>query len=186
MESVRTYSITADFTNGFALQKFNAEVGASGHVTNFGSISHEGDVVEVYADSLVSGAGLDAVVAAHVGYTAQELQDIEKERWKRQLFAPVKIGATCEASGLTITTDAPSLIVSDVYNVVPDPALTKYILMALVYRESDDDFVVVAFEKTNEEYATLPSGEHIARRLKEWSLIANGSDLVLEENYLGN
>jgi len=65
MATLKTYSISVDFTNGFDHGTFSDEVIASASVTGFEGVMVNGDDVNVCGDSYTEAA-LDAVVAAHV------------------------------------------------------------------------------------------------------------------------
>lgn len=65
MSVVKVYSISVDLPNGCDLSRLDREIRLTTHVTSFSGLTMNGDVLEVLGASLVDGAGLDAVIAAH-------------------------------------------------------------------------------------------------------------------------
>ena len=89
---------------------------------------------------------------------------------------------TISTSGLAITVTHDPLIVSFVHTVVADASNTTSIQVFMMYEadpdEGDQKFFIRAFEKTTGEYADIPAGETIFENLGNYTLVANGTDLV--------
>ncbi len=85
-------------------------------------------------------------------------------------------------SGLEITVTHDPLIVGFVHAVVADVSDTTSIQVFMMYEavpdEGDDKFFIRAFEKTTGEYADIPAGEVVVDNLGNYTLPANGTDLV--------
>jgi len=87
-------------------------------------------------------------------------------------------------SDLTIRTNVGSAIVDDDYVVAPHSSDKKYIKMVLVRDDGTTDLEIKAFEKTTDEYASMPAGHTHIRDLKEFSVVANGTVLVEVEDFI--
>lgn len=134
---------------------------------------------ETVGDTVVEMSTLDkaAVDAAELAAHNTATESAIKERLQPPL--PLS-GLTTAVSvlGLVITVDINSIVVNDQTTVVADLALTKTVKVCYVYDSTLDNFSVVVFEKTDGIYNTLAETEYIAADFGEWSVVANGVDLV--------
>jgi hypothetical protein len=127
--------------------------------------------------SEMSQAEKDAVDAAELAAQVATTSATVVDRLLSDPLAGVSV--TTSATGLQITVDVPLLgIDSDVTNVTADPSDTKYVRVCVVYNETTEVFEVVVHEKTTGEYADLLAGELLVKQLKEYSVVAAGTDLV--------
>ena len=94
---------------------------------------------------------------------------------------PTCIGNSPE--DLTIRTNVGAAIVNDDYEVTAHASLKKYIKMAVARDDTSGDLEILAFEKTTGEYGDPPSGKTVEAYIKEFSVVANGTELVEEEHY---
>jgi len=85
---------------------------------------------------------------------------------------------TATASALQITTNVGTAIVDDIHDVTADSTHTTYVLMAVVRVDATDALEVIAFEKTDGEYGSSPAGRTLEQDIKEFYVVANGTDLV--------
>lgn len=85
---------------------------------------------------------------------------------------------TIDVTGLQVTINVTDLISNDITNIIADPTDTKYVLFSLVYDKTSDVIFLVAREKTTQLYAELYENEYLVQHLKEYSVAANGSNLV--------
>lgn len=85
-------------------------------------------------------------------------------------------------SGLEITVTHDPLIGGFVHTVVADSSDTTYIQVLMMYEavpdEGEEKFFIRAFEKTTGEYADILPDEVVVDTLGEYTLPANGTDLV--------
>jgi hypothetical protein len=87
-------------------------------------------------------------------------------------------------SDLDIRTNVGSAIVDDDYTVTADGSDKKYIKMAIARDDTSGDLEIIAFEKTTGEYGSTPSGKTLSKWLKEFSVVASGTALVEEEDFI--
>ena len=80
--------------------------------------------------------------------------------------------------GLVITVSIDSVLVNDQTTVVADPSLTKMVKVFYIYDQSSDTFAIQVFEKTDGVYGSHSEDEQVVADFGEWSVIANGTDLV--------
>lgn len=103
----------------------------------------------------------------------------------KELNVPTCIGDS--PSDLTIRTNVGSAVVNDDYAVTADTTDQKFIKMSLVRNDSNGLLEIMAFEKIpnqQQEYADTPAGKTFISDLKEFSVVANGTVLVEEEDYI--
>lgn len=121
-------------------------------------------------------ATVDGIIAAHDG------EKLEAEfLLRRKIHGPDPLAGytvSAVASGLTVTTTIDPLVVDDVTTVTADPTDTKYVLILYVFDESLDVFALNAYEKTTGTYADLDEDEVLVSEIGEWSVVANGTELV--------
>lgn len=94
---------------------------------------------------------------------------------------------TCDGnnpSDLDIRTNVGSAIVNDDYSVTADPSDKKFIKMSLVRDDTSTDLEIIAFEKTTGDYGSIPSGKTLIGDLKEFSVVASGTVLVEEQDFI--
>ena len=94
---------------------------------------------------------------------------------------------TCEGntpSDLTIRTNVGSAIVNDDYVVTADPTDKKFIKICILRDNLSTDLEIYAFEKTTGEYGNIPSGKSLEKDLKEFSVVAAGTVLVEEQDWI--
>jgi len=82
------------------------------------------------------------------------------------------------ASGLNITINIGVTVVDKVQAIVADVTNTKYVLVSVYVDDTTGIAEEVVFEKTTGEYGNPPSGKTFEKDLQEFSLVANGTDLV--------
>lgn len=86
------------------------------------------------------------------------------------------------ASGLDITVTHDPLISGFSHTVVADPSVTTHVQVLMMYEpepdEGDDKFFIGVFEKTTGEFADIPAGQVVCDNLGDYTLTANGTDLV--------
>ncbi len=87
-------------------------------------------------------------------------------------------------SDLKIRTNVGSAIVNDDYTVTADPDDKKWIKMSVVRDDTSTDLEIVAFEKVLGDYDDTPSGKTLIKDLKEFSVVAAGTVLVEEEDFI--
>ncbi len=87
---------------------------------------------------------------------------------------------------LTIRTNVGSVIVNDDYLVEADPNDQKFILMAIARDDGTGLLEILAFEKLTEaeQYPDTPDGKTVEKNLKEFSVVAAGTVLVEEEDFI--
>ena len=85
---------------------------------------------------------------------------------------------------LTIRTNVGSAIVNDDYAVTADPDDKKFIKIVVARDDGTNLLEVIAFEKLLGDYADMPSGKDFVKDLKEFSVIAAGTVLVEEEDFI--
>lgn len=93
---------------------------------------------------------------------------------------------TCEGnvpSDMTIRTNVGSAIVNDDYVVTADPDNKKWIKISEV-RDSGGNLEILAFEKVLGDYDDIPSGKSLEKDLKEFSVVAAGTVLVEEKDWI--
>lgn len=87
-------------------------------------------------------------------------------------------------SGLAITVNHDPLVSGFVHTVVADASDATSIQVLMMYEaepnEGDDKFFIRVFEKTTGEYADILAGEIVFENLGDYTLTANGTDLVEE------
>lgn len=85
-------------------------------------------------------------------------------------------------SGLAITVTHDPLIGGFVHTVVADASDMTSIQVLMMYEadpdSGDDKFFIRVFEKTTGEYGDIPAGEVVFDNLGDYTLAANGTDLV--------
>jgi len=94
---------------------------------------------------------------------------------------------TCDGNSptdLTIRTNVGSAIVNDDYAVTADPDDKKFIKMVVVRDDTSGLLEILAFEKTLGDYADIPAGKSHEKDLKEFSVVALGTALVEEEDFI--
>jgi len=121
-------------------------------------------------------ATVDTIVGAHDG------EKLEAEfLLRRKIHGPDPLAGytvSTVVSGLSVTTTIDPLVVDDVTTITADPSETKYLLILYVFDESLDAFTINAYEKTTGLYADLDDDEVLVAEIGEWSVVANGSELV--------
>jgi len=85
---------------------------------------------------------------------------------------------------LKIRTNVGSAIVNDDYTVTADPDDKKWIKMAIGRDDGTSDLEILAFEKVLGDYADTPSGKTLEKWLKEFSVVAAGTVLVEEQDFI--
>ena len=87
-------------------------------------------------------------------------------------------------SDLKIRTNLGSAIVNDDYTVTADPSDKKFIRISLARDDGSTDLEVIAFEKTTGEYGAMPAGKTLEFHIKEFSVVAAGTELDLEQSWV--
>jgi len=87
-------------------------------------------------------------------------------------------------TNLDIRTNVGTEIVDDDYTVTADPSDKKWIKMVILRDDTSTDIEIYAFEKTTGEYGSVPSGKTHEKDLKEFSVVASGTVLVEEEDFI--
>jgi len=87
-------------------------------------------------------------------------------------------------SDLDIRINVGSAIEDDDYSVTADPDDKKFIKMAILRDDTSGDLEIYAFEKTTGDYGDVPSGKTHEKYLKEFSVVAAGTALVEEEDFI--
>jgi len=88
-------------------------------------------------------------------------------------------------SDLKIRTNVGSAIVDDDHTVVADPTLKTWIKIGIFRKDSDASLEIYAFERTGgAAYGDEPSGYTLESYLKEFSVVATGTVLVEEEDWI--
>jgi len=87
-------------------------------------------------------------------------------------------------TNLDIKTNVGGAIVDDIYTVTADGTDKKYIKISIARDDTTKALEIFAFEKTTDEYGNLPAGKTLEKDLKEFSVIAAGTVLVLEQNWI--
>lgn len=119
----------------------------------------------------------DAVDAAALSALNAQKEDLIKSRIKQDPLAGITVDVS--ASGLTITTSINSIIVDDQTVIVPDVSETKYVMVSYIHNETTDVLEVVVFERLEStSYGDLAADERLVADLKEFSVVAGGTDLV--------
>ena len=85
---------------------------------------------------------------------------------------------TSVASGLDITANVGSAIVNDVTSIVADPDDTKFALVSVVRDDGTGILEIQVQEKVLGNYASTPTDKIWECDIQEFSVIANGSNLV--------
>jgi hypothetical protein len=85
---------------------------------------------------------------------------------------------TAVASGLDITTNVGSAIVDDVTAITADPDDIKYIRVSVVRDDTSGNLEIQVEEKVLGNYSGTPEGKTLEYEIKEFSLVAAGTDLV--------
>jgi len=85
---------------------------------------------------------------------------------------------TAVAAGLNITTNVGSAIVDDVTAVGADPDDTKYVKVSVVRDDASTLLEIQVEEKVLGNYSGTPEGKTLECEIKEFSLVAAGTDLV--------
>ena len=94
---------------------------------------------------------------------------------------------SCEGnvpSNMKIRTNVGSVVVDDDYTVTADPAEKKYIKISVARDNTTEDIEILAFEKTTGNYGNTPSGKTFLFDLKEFSVVAAGTVLVEEQDWI--
>ena len=92
---------------------------------------------------------------------------------------------TCTFSLLQITTNVGSYISGDTYDVTADADEKKWILTSVAIDDTTGVFEVLAFERLDSaQYGDVPAGKTLAGNLKEFSVVALGTELIQENNYI--
>ncbi len=87
-------------------------------------------------------------------------------------------------SNLKIRTNVGSAIVNDDYTVTADADDKKFIKMVIVRDDGTGLLEILAFEKLLGNYDDLPAGKTHEKDLKEFSVIAAGTVLVQEQDFI--
>ncbi len=87
-------------------------------------------------------------------------------------------------SNLKIRTNVGSEIVDDDYTVTAHASLKKYVKISILRDDTSTDIEIYAFEKTTGEYGSVPSGKTLEKDLKEFSVVALGTVLVEENDWI--
>jgi hypothetical protein len=85
---------------------------------------------------------------------------------------------TCSDSGLDITVNAGTWLVSDVTSVTADASDEKTLKATIAIDDTSGDIEVIVYEKTVGEYGSVPAGKVHCEDLKEYTLAALGSSLT--------
>lgn len=86
---------------------------------------------------------------------------------------------------LTIRTNVGDAIVNDDYAVTADADDKKFIKMSIARDDGTGILEILAFEKLEgSAYADPPSGKTVEKDLKEFSVVAAGTVLVEEEDFI--
>ncbi|MHA1806198.1 MAG: hypothetical protein ACTSX2_01325 [Candidatus Thorarchaeota archaeon] len=85
---------------------------------------------------------------------------------------------TAVAAGLNITTNVGSVIVDDVTAITADPDDTKYVKVSVVRDDASTLLEIQVEEKVLGNYSGTPEGKTLECEIKEFSLVAAGTDLV--------
>lgn len=85
---------------------------------------------------------------------------------------------TAVAAGLDITVNVGSAIVNDVTSIVADPDDTKFALVSVVRDDGTGILEIQVQEKVLGNYASTPTDKTWECDIQEFSVIANGSNLV--------
>jgi hypothetical protein len=101
--------------------------------------------------------------AVHRDYVLEDIKDNEP---------------TATASGLDITTNVGSAIVNDVTAITADPDDIKYVKVSVVRDDTSGDLEIQIEEKVLGNYSGTPAGKTFECEVKEFSLVAAGTDLV--------
>ena len=91
---------------------------------------------------------------------------------------------TCTSSGLDITVNCGTYLVTDVTSITADPTETKYVKVVICIDDTSGDIDVCVFTKTTGEYGSVPSGKTLCADLKEYSVPAAGSTLTEIINWI--
>ena len=173
------YVISTAFPNAKISDDLRVEINDAALAKNLLRVETVGDNCKVWFDDTLSSGdktALDGVVAAHAGTATKSIQ----EGIKQQILSDPLNGllVTVTASGLVITADIEDLVDNDQTTIVADPTDTKFVKVCYVYNESTDAFSLEVYEKTTGQYAALAPPEVLVRDIKEFSVVANGTDLV--------
>lgn len=87
-------------------------------------------------------------------------------------------------SDLKVRTNVGSAIEDDDYTVTADPDDKKYVKISILRDDTSGDLEIYAFTKTTGEYGSVPSGKELESDLKEFSVVAAGTELVEEEDWI--
>lgn len=92
---------------------------------------------------------------------------------------------TCTVDGLSVTLNCGTLVVDDVTTVTADAEEDKQIRMVLGLNDNNGRIVVFALEKFAEgTFPDLPNERTFVTRICDFSLVANGTELVLIKDYI--
>lgn len=91
---------------------------------------------------------------------------------------------TCEFSGLDITANVGTYIVNDITSVTADATNTKHILISIQIDNATKSIEVLAREKILGLYADIEAGKTFCCDLKEFSVVAQGTVLVLVKDFI--
>lgn len=91
---------------------------------------------------------------------------------------------TCTSSLLAITANVGTFIVSDVTNVTAHSTLVKTIKITVGIDDTTGVLEIIAYEKTDGEYAAVPLGKSHVADLKEYTLAAAGTEVVESVNFI--
>ena len=120
----------------------------------------------------------DAVDAAETQAAIDSKETIVKNAILPEAGLIASVLAASSASGLVITSAATNLGLNDTATVVADTTLTKFVIIKLIYNSTSDSFSIQSFEKTDGDYSDLAADETLTANIKEYSVVANGTDLV--------
>lgn len=147
-------------------------------------LSGVNSVAEIYwetvADTVVamSQADQDVVDAAVI----DDHNDDTEAAIKARLNPPLPldgISVTIDVVGLGITVNINSVVVDDLTTVVADSTETKFVKVYYMFHSTSDSFSIEVFERTDGIYDDLAGDEQVAADFGEWSVVANGTDLVV-------
>jgi len=91
---------------------------------------------------------------------------------------------TCSDSGLNITVNVGTYLISDVTNILSDPTDIKFVKVSILLDNATGLPQVYAFEKTTLTYGDVPAGKTFCCDLKEYSVPALGTALTEIKNFI--
>ena len=133
------------------------------------------DPLDVLGGSTRLGASNDLIVL--------HLKDGASKTIADDLLDDVEL-PTVTSGSLNITSNVGAFIVNDVYAVTADGTYTKYILITIGIDDTSGDLEIIEFEKTTGEYDSAPAGKTVLMNLKEYQVVASGSSLTENANYI--